>query len=370
MHIKELLELQIEYRREIEKVKMAEMPVILFGAGKTSEYILKVLNGFGIFPVAFCDNDRKKVGQEIAGVKVIEPKELEDYSDCFIYITTQMYYVEIQNQLHGLGIPDEKIARCDWICQFEWERNYKEFIQQNLEQFEWLYRTLADEQSRKVLRNRLAFLITRERKYAVGVRKRGEAQYFPSGILSFNVVKNFIDIGAYTGDSILQFSGHTDFTKCRVWAFEPDRELYRIALENVGDFENVTVFPYALSDKDGRSQVQAKMGSMQTIETGTFSNTVETGVSEFETCRLDTFFEGKRLHNVYLKMDIEGAELSALRGGEKFIRDCVPSMAICVYHKAGDILDIPHFIKALNPEYAVYLRHYSDNQTETVLYAV
>lgn len=71
-----------------------------------------------------------------------------------------------------------------------------------------------------------------------------------------------------------------------------------------------------------------------------------------------------------LKLDIEGAEMSALRGGENWIIKNKPIIAICVYHKQEDILEIPAYCKKLVPEYKMYLRHYSDNQTETVCYLV
>ena len=55
---------------------------------------------------------------------------------------------------------------------------------------------------------------------------------------------------------------------------------------------------------------------------------------------------------------------------EEQIRNRKPKLAICVYHKAGDILEIPTFILQLRPDYQLYLRHYSFEQSETVLYAI
>ena len=68
-------------------------------------------------------------------------------------------------------------------------------------------------------------------------------------------------------------------------------------------------------------------------------------------------------------MDIEGAELDALKGSEKFIHKYQPDMAICVYHKPEDILDIPLLINSYG-DYKFYLRQYAYYGMELVLYAI
>ncbi|MDR1086700.1 MAG: FkbM family methyltransferase [Endomicrobium sp.] len=69
-------------------------------------------------------------------------------------------------------------------------------------------------------------------------------------------------------------------------------------------------------------------------------------------------------------MDIEGAELDALVGAKDTIRKYKPRLAICIYHKPSDIIDIPLYILSLVPEYKLYIRHYSTYKWETVLYCV
>ena len=70
-------------------------------------------------------------------------------------------------------------------------------------------------------------------------------------------------------------------------------------------------------------------------------------------------------------MDIEGAELPALQGANKLINKNKPFLAICVYHKAKDLITIPQYIKQLNNTYKFYLRkHTKYNSCELVLYAV
>ncbi len=72
----------------------------------------------------------------------------------------------------------------------------------------------------------------------------------------------------------------------------------------------------------------------------------------------------------FVKMDVEGAEMEALRGAAETIRRNVPKLAISVYHKRNDIFDVPLFIHRLHPRYKFYLRHHSTTFSETVLFAV
>lgn len=72
----------------------------------------------------------------------------------------------------------------------------------------------------------------------------------------------------------------------------------------------------------------------------------------------------------FIKMDIEGAELPALKGAKETIIKNRPKLAICIYHKESDIYIIPKYILSIVPEYRFYIRHYNSNSWETVLYAV
>jgi FkbM family methyltransferase len=71
----------------------------------------------------------------------------------------------------------------------------------------------------------------------------------------------------------------------------------------------------------------------------------------------------------FIKMDIEGAELEALRGAERVIREFRPRLAITVYHSPADFWQIPQFIDSLGLGYRFYLRHFTIHAEETVLYA-
>ncbi|MCL1925805.1 MAG: FkbM family methyltransferase [Syntrophorhabdaceae bacterium] len=71
--------------------------------------------------------------------------------------------------------------------------------------------------------------------------------------------------------------------------------------------------------------------------------------------------------------DIAGmcAEFEALKGAENTIRRCKPKLAVCIYHKPSDVVEIPALIMNFFPEYKLYIRqHHARVLTEIVLYAL
>jgi FkbM family methyltransferase len=85
---------------------------------------------------------------------------------------------------------------------------------------------------------------------------------------------------------------------------------------------------------------------------------------------IDEFVKERNLPKEdFIKMDIEGAELEALKGAKETMQKFKPRLAICIYHKTEDIVMIPAYIKEIVPEYNLYLNHYTDFKGDTVLYA-
>lgn len=94
----------------------------------------------------------------------------------------------------------------------------------------------------------------------------------------------------------------------------------------------------------------------------------ENNMVKVKVISLDEMLGGRPVS--FIKMDIEGAEYKALAGARNTIVKNKPKLAICVYHKAEDIWELPGLILEMRPDYKLYFRHYSDNSTETILYAL
>lgn len=69
-------------------------------------------------------------------------------------------------------------------------------------------------------------------------------------------------------------------------------------------------------------------------------------------------------------MDVEGAELNALKGAKKVIETNRPKLAISIYHSNEELLAIPEYLHSTLVDYSFYVRHHSLNWQDTVLYAI
>ncbi|TQR46404.1 FkbM family methyltransferase [Paenibacillus popilliae] len=229
----------------------------------------------------------------------------------------------------------------------------------NTADYNSVYSMLADEQSRHVFYERINYCITGNREHLIPLKSEAP-QYFESDIIVLSKEEIFVDGGAFTGDTLEIFLEQTGGKYKKVYAFEPEVLKHKPFLDKYGQSANIELIPCGLwSQKD-----QLPFSAQGSVSSGLSAN----GNIEIPVISIDEVLQGEPV--TFIKMDIEGAELEALKGAERTIREYKPKLAICVNHKPLDIVQIPMYLKQLVPEYKLFMRHYSDGFCETVCYAV
>ncbi len=84
---------------------------------------------------------------------------------------------------------------------------------------------------------------------------------------------------------------------------------------------------------------------------------------------LDGYVQERGLGVDLLQLDIEGAEMDALRGARQTILRHKPRLQLCIYHTPTHFWDVPLFVLGLGVEYELFLGHHSPFWADTVLYA-
>jgi len=241
---------------------------------------------------------------------------------------------------------------------------YYPFLLKRKEDVEKVYNSLADELSKETFYNVI--------NYRNGIIddmslfKSKSIPYFENGIIELSQQEVFIDGGAYNGDTVGEFIKQTSGKFKKIYSFEPDDESYSELVKNVRDIKDIKdiiPMPYGLWNKKDILKFQKGL-------TPEGNRILDSNYGSIDIPVISIDEAIKEDIPTFIKMDIEGAELKALEGAEKTIVKNKPKLAICVYHKPLDIIDIPLYIKQLVPEYKLYLRHYSNSHLDTILYAI
>ncbi len=290
-----------------------EQPVIIFGAGFCGKIYKRFIEGYKVGTlVAFCDNSSELIGSICEGLPVISVEEAyRKMSNALFVLGSYKFSKEMKEQLLELGMEEERI-----------------FSYPNREQIYGLQYFDED-----IIR-----------------RPSGGEVFIDGGCFDLKDTCNFMDI-------------YPEFKK--VYAFEPDGFNLKKCIENkkkcLNDDSRVEFINKGLWSKDETLSFCGGEGASSLLS--------EYGKTKVAVTSIDKFLSGKERVS-FIKMDIEGAEIEALKGARNTILKDKPDLAICVYHRNEDILEIPRNILELDPTYELYLRHYDLTEFETVLYAV
>ncbi|MBE6015714.1 MAG: FkbM family methyltransferase [Lachnospiraceae bacterium] len=339
--------------------------VFIYGAGLAGYWYLKYLKFRNVEVKGFIVSDVKSIDKDSVpgGLEVYSMDEVcSDFNDYSIIIGAPKFKAEIKDILsHRCNKED--------IYSFEGEiyfsfihdvEAYRQYILDNWNRIEALYENLADQKSKETLQAFIMGRMSGDQDYFINCMVPD--QYYPKDIMHFSDNEVMVECGSNNGNTMLDFVHCVDNKYKHLFLFEPDRDcvmqiqnvisencLKDITLIEKGAWNERTVLTFAGDDSYGSGHI------------------TESGEERIKTDTIDAAVD---ITPTFIKMDIEGAELNALRGGEKYIKNNSPKLAVCVYHEKEDILDIPEYIKSINPNYQFYLRHHNWGATETVLYAI
>lgn len=303
--------------REMASFLKEKEGIIIFGCGYDGLITKTNLEICGYEPSFFCDSDDSKVGMNIKGTSVISVDEVvRNYRNYAVVLGSRIYNQEMLNILHEKGFPRKMILLP---------------------------------------------------KHGILHASNGK-QYFD--MFSSDNGEVFIDAGAFDGKTVLEFVEWTQGNFGKIIAIEPSgmrcTDIRKLCQDK--DITPVDVREGAVWSKDEfLFFYENGTGSVVNNEESRNSVIGMTAKNKVKGITIDSIVGEDKV--TYIKMDIEGSELMALEGARETIIKNKPKLAISIYHKPWDIIDIPLYILSLVPEYRFSIRHYTFNMHETVLYA-
>lgn len=337
---------------------------VLFGAGSFALQLLAQMRRAGMEPAWFVDNNPSLWGTTVEGVLVKSAKSLREVSRRLVVIASSFFRSMVQDCIQAgvtrwtyfSEIPEvfghlSVLALASQILDNDEVERLAEILRDSAESLEVYKRVLA-------------------------ARITGDTvpcsfdQYFVEQLIPEHCYTNFVDCGAYDGDTLLEWSArkapHHAYEDLSYHAFEPDPANFQALAKNIETIEGplksrVTLHRSAVGDRDGELLI---------VSGGPGSATCSrmSGGQSVPVERLDMALANEAI--TAIKMDVESFELEALQGARQLISRQRPALLITVYHRTEHLWEIPLWIYDLGFGYRIHLRHHSRTFGETVCYAV
>ena len=340
-----------QFEKNIADLKKSNLPVYFYGARIAKINIKKLLKDNDIIIDSFVvDDSRYKQGMDIEG-KPAYPLSTVLASD----ITVNFVIAYSDYRINMVHMSKHNFFVFDGMQLISPFPDYYNYVKKNISDFDKLYGQLADELSKKILIEFINAKISINPQKLSALNVKDEKQYLPS---FFEMGKNevIIDCGAYDGDFTLLFSGLINPKV--IYAFECDTENFNKLKKNTSHLKNIHIL---------QKGCWSEKTTLSFTNSGTMASKIDSdGQIEIEADSIDNILKEPV---TFIKMDVEGAELEALKGAKNTILKYSPKLAISVYHSKEDLVTIPQYILSLNNKYKLFLRHYEGFSSELILYA-
>tara|TARA_R110001606_G_scaffold363289_1_gene517310 strand:+ start:21151 stop:22329 length:1179 start_codon:yes stop_codon:yes gene_type:complete len=334
----------------------------ILGAADEGRRLAAIAENIGIEVVAIADDNPNRLSTIVGDLKVSSTSDLSLLdADVPVIIASHRPLQSVQ-RLREMGFETVtmfatlQVLAPDRFPPHMFYDGWLEDLSDNVGEYERLMERL-DETSQAHLQAILGFRQTMEIGAIAPVIDW--AVYEPKGLLSFDDKEVYVDAGTFDGDSIRLFIDRMGEKFERVIGFEPDPKTYAALKENFLAEKRVECVNKGLYDRSGTMQFvnDASRGAILG----------ENGCVTVDITSLDEHVGADRIS--FIKMNIEGAELEALKGAENVIGTWKPKLAISAYHRPSDLWKVPALILNLNESYELAIRQHDAGVIETVAYA-
>ncbi len=336
----ELLPLPCVYKR----LAAEKRPVLLYGMGNGAEKIYSVLSDKGIKISGVFASEGFVRGQSFLGYRVMSLEEAEavfgDFAAVLCFAlegdkTRILAYIKQRHTLYSPNLPVYGEGMLD-----------REYILSQSKKIQRLYDCLADNLSKELFVSLLKYNITGETDY---LTENKSGYFYPKGFFMHN--KRHIDVGAYNGDTVIEYTALNPFYS-DVVAFEPDIINYKKLKNNTAHLRDVICEKAAVCDREGNAGFYAK---------GSRSSALQTESEGIRTVTIDGYCSQRTVNATgaevgSIKIDAEGADREVLQGAVNVIYRNRPDIMAALYHRASDLIDLPLLIRSYDYKYKLYLR--------------
>lgn len=325
-----------------DRLKEMQKPIVLYGMGDGAQKIIDKLSELNIPLADIFASDEFVRGHSFNGIRVKKYSEIEAlYDDFFVLIGFAVNYDSMISRLFEISESHETAAPD--VPLFGQGVFDVGFVEENAEKIDKVYSLLADEWSKKVYANIINYKISGNIEYLRDITTDRETDL--GEIFDFSDEEDYLDLGAYDGDTIREFERLTNGRFRSITALEPDgKNFKKLALATEND-ERITCVQKAVWDSDTVLRFNNRAGRNSAIND---IGRVEVEATSVDNLSPDGFS--------FIKMDVEGAEKQAILGAKRTISERKPKLFISAYHRNEDIFELPLLVLSLRDDYRIYFR--------------
>lgn len=351
--VKTMLDFITEKQSSWDFLKNTELPVFIYGMGDGALKIMSAFEKYGIPVAGFFASDEFVRGHYFEGHLVHKLSHIEDLIDDFVVVLAfAAGYKSLYDRIfeisekHILLAPDVPV-----IPDGSGELFTYEYCLRHADEIQSVYDMLADDMSRKVFADVINFKISGKIDYLDRcTTDRGEIY---RDILKLHEDSVFVDLGAYDGDTVLDFAFAASDGYKKIYALEPDKRNFRKLTKNTSDMANICTFNAAAWSESTTLRFMQKAGRQSAA--ARLHDIAENGVETAALAVDDIVPEGEK--HVIIKLDTEGSEAEALNGAARTIAEGA-ELECALYHKNEDMFSLPLLVHKLDPKLKLYIRHH------------
>lgn len=349
--------LSTDFQMSFSLVKICNYNVWIYGAGKNIYSFVKFIKEEGLKVTGIIDRDNKKHGEKIFGVEIISPENFIKKEDKNAYVYVYTRCIDSIDEMRIIKtIQEGNIAgfyivggnrKLVTLSTVEWiDDDRLSYYIQHEKEIAQSFSFMEDEESLDTFLEYLRTYVEMSRYRKKEIQTRFKYFYGLDGELLYRHIneEKWLCFGACKGDTIFHYLA-LGLNAKKIIAIEGDKIL-------ATQFEdNMKLLPSSITKN---ITLINKMVGLDEFSSGILSK------------------EDISLINA----DIEGAELEMLQIMKDTLIRCRPVIAVCVYHKKEDLVNIPRYINSILSGYIFKLRKYTsfigntNRNYELVLYAI
>ena len=332
--------MNIEKQDIWQYLKTNKKPVVLYGMGNGADKIIKALESVEVKPSGVFATDGFVRDKLFHGMRLTSYSALkEQLGDMTVLLCFGSSRPEVLENIRRISSEQELLVPD--VPVYGGGLFNSEYVNCNRERLLWVYSHLADDKSRITFENTVNFKLSGKPEYLYRCEVLQDEPY--NSFLTLDGAENYLDLGAYNGDTALGFAARVKDYKS-ITAVEPDKKSFKKLTANIAALENVTLINACIGEKSGIAEFSAHKGR-------------GSGVGAGEDCRMISV-DALNSDFSFIKADVEGSEVQMIKGVENTILRCRPKMQIACYHRTGDLTDIPQAVCKIRDDYRIYMRHF------------